>query len=111
MDVKSTFLSEILEEEVYTEQLEGFVDPNKRDSICKTKISLYGQKQAPRAWYERLKTYLMKIGFARTNDNGDLYLKIESKKRILFAKIFVDDIIFGGNDALCKLFPNRMRQK
>ena len=31
MDVKSAFLSGILDEEVYIEKLEGFIDPNKKD--------------------------------------------------------------------------------
>ena len=34
MDVKSTFLNGIQEEEVI-EQLEGFIDPNKRNMVCK----------------------------------------------------------------------------
>ena len=33
MDVKSTFLKGILDEEVYIEQPEGFVDPTKRDMV------------------------------------------------------------------------------
>ena len=33
MDVKSVFLNGILDEEVYIEQLEGFVDPSKRDMV------------------------------------------------------------------------------
>ena len=33
MDVKSTFLNGILDEEVYIEQLEGLVDSNKRDMV------------------------------------------------------------------------------
>ena len=33
MDVKSTFLNEILDEEVYIEQPKGFVDPSKRDMV------------------------------------------------------------------------------
>ena len=33
MDVKSTFLNGILDVEVYIEQLEGFVDPKKRDMV------------------------------------------------------------------------------
>ena len=35
MDVKSTFLKGILDEEVYIEQLEGFADPSKKDMVCK----------------------------------------------------------------------------
>ena len=33
MDVKSTFLNSVLEEEVYIEQLEGFVDENNKDKV------------------------------------------------------------------------------
>ena len=50
--------------------------------------------------------YLVKIGFEITNDNSNLYIKIEIGKDILLSKIFVDDIIFGGKDALCKDFAN-----
>ena len=41
MDVKFIFLNGILDEEVYIEQPEGFVYPNKRDMICKLHIALY----------------------------------------------------------------------
>ena len=58
MDVKSAFLNEILDEEVYIEQLEGFY-PDKKDMVCKLHKALYGLKQAPRAWYERLHNYLI----------------------------------------------------
>lgn len=52
MDVKSIFLNGILEE-VYIEQLEGFVDLSKKNMVCKLHKELYGLKQTPRAWYER----------------------------------------------------------
>ena len=63
MDVKFAFLNGIIDEEVYIEQPKGFVDPNKRDMVCKLHKALYGLKQAPQAWYERLHNYLLKIGF------------------------------------------------
>ena len=53
MDVKSTFLNGILDEEVYIEKPEGFIDLDKKDMVCKLHKTLYGIKQAPRAWYER----------------------------------------------------------
>ena len=63
MDVKFVFLNGILEEEVYIEQPEGFVNENNKDMVSKLHKALYGLKQAPRAWYERLHKYLVKIGF------------------------------------------------
>ena len=57
-------------------------------------------KQAPRAWYERLHKYLVKIGFERIDDNNNLYTKLEKGKDIMILENFVDDIIFGGKDAL-----------
>ena len=40
---------------------------------------------------------------------SNLYINIEKAKGILLSKIFVDDIIFGGQDALCKDFANQMK--
>ena len=83
MDVKSAFLNGILEEEVYIEQLEGFVDPSKSDMVCEWHKALYGMKKDPKAWYERLHNYLMKICFQRTNDNNNLYIKEGPDKKII----------------------------
>ena len=59
MDVKSTFLNDIFDEEVYIEKPEGFIDPDKRDMVYKLQKSLYGLKKGPSAWYERLHNYLI----------------------------------------------------
>lgn len=80
MDVKSTFLNGILEQEVYIEQPEGFVDPNNKNVVCRLHKSLNGLKKAPRAWYERLHNFLVKICFRKIDDNNNLYLKIEGGK-------------------------------
>ena len=44
MDVKSTFLNGILEEEVYIEQPKGFVDANNKNMVCRLHKALYGLK-------------------------------------------------------------------
>ena len=111
IDVKSTFLNGILDEEVYIEQPKGFVDPSKKDMVCKLHKALYGLKQAPRAWYERLHNYLIQIGFQRTNDNNRLYIKKGLDKKIVLVEIIVDDTIFTRNDDLCIEFLEQMNKE
>ena len=68
-------------------------------------------KQVLKAWYERLHKYLAKIGFERTNDNNNLYIKSKKGEDILISEIFVDNIIFGGKDGLCRDFTNQMNHE
>ena len=55
IDVKTSFLNCIIEEEAYIEQPEGFIVHEKDSHVCKLKKELYGLKQAPRAlvWTDR----------------------------------------------------------
>ena len=48
MDVKSAFLHGDLKEEIYMKQPEGFIDDPSL--FCRLRKSLYGLKEAPRAW-------------------------------------------------------------
>ena len=63
MDVKSAFLNGYINEEVYVEQPPGFKDEKKPNHVYKLKKALYGFKQAPRAWYERSRDFLLSKGF------------------------------------------------
>ena len=57
MDVKSTFLNDFIEKEVYVRQPLGFENPKHPDRVFKLQKALYGLKQAPQAWYAHLKTF------------------------------------------------------
>ena len=92
MDVKSAFLNGMLWEEVYVEQLKGFVDPHRPDDVYKLKRALYGLKQAPRAWYDRLIAYLIEHGFERGSEDTTLFIR-KDKNSFVVAQIYVDDIV------------------
>jgi hypothetical protein len=111
MDVKSTFFNGKINELVYVEQPLGFEDPRNLNHVYRLKKTLYGIKQAPRAWYERLSGFLVKqdikCGMVDTTlfikgINGDLFI----------CQIYVDDIIFvSTNDALSHEFATMMSRK
>ena len=77
------------------------------DMVCRLRKALYGLKQVLGAWYARLDKYLLKIGFTKGNVDSNLYYKVTNDD-ILIMEIFVDDIIFGGEDGLCKEFSLKM---
>ena len=72
MDVKTHFLNGVIEEEVYIEQPEGFEVKDKRIHICKLKKALYKLKQAPRACYGRIDSFLMNLGFTKSKVDHNL---------------------------------------
>nr|GEZ06044.1 putative ribonuclease H-like domain-containing protein [Tanacetum cinerariifolium] len=94
MDVKSAFLYDTIEEEVYVCQTPGFEDLENPDKVYKVVKALYGLHQALGAWYETLATYLLENGFQRGTIDQTLFIK-KQQKDILLVQIYVDDIIFG----------------
>nr|GEV68550.1 putative ribonuclease H-like domain-containing protein [Tanacetum cinerariifolium] len=75
MDVKSAFLYETIEEEVYVYQPLGFKDPGYPDKVYKVVKALDGLHQTPRAWYETLANYLLENGFQREKIDQTLFIK------------------------------------
>jgi hypothetical protein len=58
MDVKSTFLHGALQEKIYMEQPPGYVQ-NDCSLVCRLNKSLYGLKQASRAWYAKMDNFFL----------------------------------------------------
>ena len=85
--------------EVYVEQPEGFEIHDRESNVCRLKKSLYGLKQAPQAWYERINSYLMKLGFTRSEANPNLCFKVEDEKPLILV-LYVDDLFLIGADPL-----------
>jgi len=111
MDVKSAFLNEVIEEDVFVNQPPGFEDLKHPNHVFKLKKSLYGLKQARRAWYDRLSNFLIKNDFKRGQVDTTLFRRT-LEKDILVVQIYVDDIIFGfTNASLCKEFSKLMHDE
>ena len=97
MDVKTSFLNEIIEEEVYIEQLEGFDIFSTKSHVCGLKRALYGLKQAPRAWYTWIDSYFTGLSFTKSEADANLY-QIVVEGKLLIIVLYVDDLIPTGDE-------------
>jgi len=98
LDVKSAFLYGELNEEVFVDQPQGYVKKGDKLKVYKLKRALYGLKQAPRAWYSRIEAYFTKEGFEKCPYEHTLFVKLSEGGNILIISLYVDDLIFTGND-------------
>ena len=102
MNVRSTFINGFINEELHVEQQPGFESQEFFDHVFKLSKALYCLKQAPRAWYERLSSFLLENEFTRGSVDTILFTK-KDNENLLIIQIYVDDIIFGAiNEYLCE---------
>jgi hypothetical protein len=73
MDVKSIFLNGVIQEEVYVRKPPGFENLKYSDRVYKLSNTLYELKQAPRAWYARLKTFLLEHEYVMESVDKTLF--------------------------------------
>jgi hypothetical protein len=111
MDMKSIFLNDVIQEEVYVRQPPGFESPKYLDRVYKLSKALYGLKQAPRVWYARLKTFLLEHGYVMGSMDNTLFT-LNHDTDFLFVQIYVDDIIFvGSSHTLISRFQEMMESE
>ena len=73
MDVKSEFIHGEIQEEIYMQNYEGFIhDPSL---VFRLRKSLYGLKQALRAWYAKMDNFLLSLGIERYKSDTNVYLQ------------------------------------
>jgi hypothetical protein len=106
MDVKSAFLNGFLEEEVYVRQPPGLESVEFPHKVYRLRKALHGLKQAPRAWYGRLRGFLFSKGFEKGKVDKTLFL-LRQGDDILIVQVYVDDIVFGCK--VCRGYEQRIR--
>lgn len=111
LDVKSAFLNGDLQEDVYVQQPEGFVKQGKEHMVYKLVKALYGLRQAPRAWYDKLNKCLVSLGFTKCPYEHAVYTKRE-KEEVVIVGVYVDDLLITGTSlAVIQHFKNQMSTK
>ena len=92
MDVKTAFLNGDLEEEIYMDQPEGFVEPGQESKVCKLTKSLYGLKQASKQWHEKFNSCMIKNGCKSNECDKYIYSKSWNNLHVIIS-LYMDDIL------------------
>lgn len=95
IDINDAFLHGYLTESVYMDRSAGFHVSSASSLVCHPH-KLYGLKQASRAWYERLSSFLHKLGFHTPRADASL-LVCTTSTLCCYILIYVDNIIILGN--------------
>lgn len=73
----------------------GFISSDKT-LVCKLQKTIYGLKQSPRAWYERITGTLLSFGFTQCKCDPSL-LVYNLHGHCIYILIYVDDIFITGS--------------
>ena len=76
---------------------EGFIDEKFPNRVCKLEKFIYGVKQASRSWNFVFHEKVKEFGFSTSEDKSCVYVKA-CGSIVNFLVLYVDDILFIGND-------------
>ncbi len=91
LDVKTAFLNEELEEEIYMQQPQGY-EQGGPNTVCRLLRALYGLRQAPRAWHRCLKKVLEDLEFVASSADAAFFRGTVDDETI-WLLVWVDDIL------------------
>ncbi|KAL0289496.1 UNVERIFIED_CONTAM: hypothetical protein Sradi_7072700 [Sesamum radiatum] len=96
-DVKTTFLNGFVEEEIFTDQSEGFTIVGEEQKVCRLQRFIYSLKQASRSWNTRSDEVIRGYDFIKNDYDPCIYKKI-SGSSVAYLVLYVDDILLIEND-------------
>eukprot|EP00253_Pinus_taeda_P034717 PITA_34717 len=96
LDVKTAFLHGDLDEEIYMEQPEGFVQHRNAKFVCRLKKSLYGLKQSPRQWYKKFDSFMLSQKYVRIEYDHCVYFKQLNNGMFIILVLYVDDMLLAS---------------
>lgn len=96
VDITTAFLNGDLNETIFMEQPEGFVNNGDENKVCKLKKAIYGLKQAARCWNDKIHSFLVTQNFCRSKYDPCIYIK-KSKDCYIVIGLHVDDFYCFSN--------------
>lgn len=98
LDIKNAFRHGDLHEEVYMHQPQRFVNSKYPSHVYRLVKSLYGHKQAQRAWHSKFTKVLPILGFIASQSDTRVFVK-HAGIHVVILLLYVDDINLTGSSS------------
>ncbi|CAI7747002.1 unnamed protein product [Closterium sp. NIES-53] len=95
LDVSTAFLQGSLHEEIWLRRPPGFTGSFPPGTQWSLRRPVYGLRQAPREWYDTLRTTLAALGFAPSTADPSLFLRTDTSLPSFYILVYVDDLVFA----------------
>ena len=82
LDVKTAFLNGTIDDDIYIYPREGINCRQRK--VFKLKKSLYGLRQSSKCWNEEINSYLLELGFMRSENDFCLYI-LNHEGKVVYA--------------------------
>ncbi|CAI7894460.1 unnamed protein product [Closterium sp. NIES-53] len=98
LDFSTAFLQGSLHEEIGLRRPPGLTGSFPAGTQWSLRRSVYGVCQAPREWYDTLRTTLTAPGFAPSTSDPSLFLRTDTTLPPFYLLVYVDDLVFATAD-------------
>ncbi|CAI7817455.1 unnamed protein product [Closterium sp. NIES-54] len=73
---------------------------------------IYGLRQAPRKWYDTLRTTLAALGFAPSTSDPSLFLRTDTSLTLFYVLVYVDNLVFAtANTEALALVKSELQER
>lgn len=76
---------------------EGYIEKGKDEPFYKLKKSFYGMKQSTRMWYQKFNSYILGLGFVRSQVDHCVYYK-KVDEYFIYVVFYVNDMLLVRNN-------------
>lgn len=90
VDISSAFLNGEIDSEVFMRQPEGFPQGSP-EQVLRLKKSIYGLRQSPRLWHQKLNSVLLSLRFKKIKSDASVWVFDRDGVRVI-VPVFVDDM-------------------
>ena len=95
IDISNAFLNGDVDADIYVDQPEGFVQGDPEEDKLHLHKGLYGLKQSPRLWHQKLDAELRKLDFVKMSSEASIWVYKRDGVRLI-VPVFVDDLLIIG---------------